>query len=658
MEMWLRALICALCLLAAGCAAKDGASEAPAPLAGDADREAAEALLARDPAGPVPAPRLPPGMRAAAPGDSPPSVPEDGKGAVPYTVDCSSPDDPELAGAFARNSLLQRLRDSPPDSLTGLEQRLAASLDEGRDILRSQGYYAGTVTGRIEEAKPAAAGDAGTPPLAVVRVVFTPGPRYLTGRSAVTVTGGGGSGAGLPRTLADVGLPPDSPAEAARVLDAVDRAREAFRNHGYPFAAIDATRHVPDHAQRRLETDVRIAPGPFIRMGDIRAKGDYAVTRRYLEALRTWKPGDVWNQDAVENFRERLRQSGLFRSIDLAPAAEADAAGRRDVLAALEKAPPRTVGAEVKYDSDFGPGVQGGWEHRNLTGRGDSLRVTMPLWAAMQELTARYRLPYFLRRDQAFIAQAGLLNQDTDAYNLRSAAAAAGVERRLGRFWTGSAQASAEGGSVRDPHEPRREYSMFGLPLGLIFDNAGDLLNAVKGVRVIGSLIPYAGVYNEPFGALRARLEGQAFLPLAGEDALVLALRGVYGSLWGASAPDVPPSARFYSGGGGSVRGYSYQSLGPRDGDDNPLGGSSLLETGAELRWRITPEWGIVAFVDGGTAYADAVPNLGRDLRWGAGLGLRYYTAVGPLRLDAAAPLNPGKDDAPLQVYISIGQSF
>ena len=139
---------------------------------------------------------------------------------------------------------------------------------------------------------------------------------------------------------------------------------------------------------------------------------------------------------------------------------------------------------------------------------------------------------------------------------------------------------------------------------------------------------------------------------------MVLALRGALGAVTGASAQQIPPSVRFYSGGGGSVRGYAYQSIGPRDKDNKPLGGNALVETSTEMRWKLSPEWGLVAFVDGGTAIDEPLQDANLNMRWGAGVGVRYYTAIGPVRLDLATPLNPRSDDDALQVYISIGQSF
>ena len=273
-----------------------------------------------------------------------------------------------------------------------------------------------------------------------------------------------------------------------------------------------------------------------------------------------------------------------------------------------------------------------------------------------------YRLPFFLRRDQDFIANAGFLNQDTDAYTMTSAAAAAGVERRFSRHWSGSLKASIEGGSIKEPDKKRREYFMFGVPVGVTYDSTNNLLNATRGQRLMLSATPYTGEYEGNFNILRTRVEGQAFIPVMDDDKLVMALKGVVGMISGEDGWKVPPSVRFYSGGGGSVRGYEYQSLGPRNSDNDPLGGASLLEVSAEARWKFTPEWGFVAFLDGGTAFENSLGQstqvLDEDIRWGAGVGLRYYTAIGPVRFDVATPLNPRSDDESVQFYISIGQNF
>jgi translocation and assembly module TamA len=612
-----------------------------------------------------------------------------------------------VAAGFLATSPLTRLASIPLYSVTGLEQRLKQSLDHGRDVLRSFGYYAGRVSGAItppdyapgrEEApRPqyngpdilslvtfgiVEIGQYG--PAYAVRVTFEPGSLYRTGKSSILPASDAaaktGEAAGpefspapsppqawpgpaeapqLPRSLADVGLSRGSPAEAAAITAAVDRIQDAFRNRGYPFARIASARHVLDHGTRELESEVRVLSGEYALMGDLELRGGSGIKRSYLDYLVTWEQGEPWNQDKVEAFRESLRGSGLFQSIGLEPAGEADAAGRRNVAADLVTAPARTVGGALKYDTSFGAGVQGFWEHRNLTGQGDSLRVDLPVWQDMQELSAKYRLPFFRSPKQDFIAQGGILNQDTDAYELQSGRIAAGIERRINRRWTGTAMAAFEAGSIKDPEKPRRDYHMLGFPLGAAWSDANSLLDATRGSRVMFSVAPYAGRYEGDFNAVRTRVDAFTYLPLAGKDTLVLALHGGAGAVFGADSGEVPPAVRFYGGGGGSVRGYDYQSLGPRNNRKDPLGGSSVLEVSVDPRWKITESLGLVAFVDGGMVY-DNTPDFefGKGMRWGAGLGFRFYTAIGPLRFDVATPLTPRKDDDFLQFYISIGQSF
>ncbi|UQZ90314.1 hypothetical protein C4J81_14315 [Deltaproteobacteria bacterium Smac51] len=157
---------------------------------------------------------------------------------------------------------------------------------------------------------------------------------------------------------------------------------------------------------------------------------------------------------------------------------------------------------------------------------------------------------------------------------------------------------------------------------------------------------------------MRTRLEGQAFVPVFTEK-FVLAARAVWGAVWDAeAAQELPSSLRFYSGGGGSVRGYEYQSVGPRNEKRDPLGGISQFETNLETRFRITETLGFVTFLDGGMVYDDVDVNVFSDLLWGAGAGLRIYTPIGPVRADVAFPLDRRKDDSAWQAYISIGQSF
>ena len=597
----------------------------------------------------IPAPNVPADLKARAAGGSV-SPAADGR-KYTYTLETKSPDAPEVAETFDKVSRLALMIEEP-GTMTTLEQRLAVSLDEGRSILQSQGYYDGTVDGRLIT-------DSGDKVRAAV--AFKAGPRYKLGPSKVVLAGPlakDQDGKTPPQSLAEVGLEAGVPAVADDILAAVDRVETEFRNRGYPRAIIEGTRFTIDRKSRTLEAEIHIDPKDFARLGPVIAPEGATVSQSYLDAQRTWKEGQPWNQELVDNYLSALRQSGLFQSVEGGAPERSGAGELLPVEIKLAGAPERTVGGLVSYDTDFGPGLTGYWEHRNLTGHGDRLRIDMPLWEDMQELTATYRYPFFLRPDQDIIARAGLFHQDTDAYKLWSGAAAAGVERRLSRWWKVSAMGSVEGGSLEDPGQDKKEFIMFGLPVAATYDTANSLLDPTRGVRVMMQVAPYTGTFHNDFNVVRTRLEGQAFIPV-GTDKFILALRGVWGSLWGADdSQDVPSSLRFYSGGGGSVRGYDYQSVGPRNEKRDPLGGVSQVEMGLETRWRFSETMGLVAFLDGGMVYENVDDKLFQDMLWGAGLGFRYYTPIGPVRLDVAAPLDRRPGDDAWQLYISIGQSF
>ena len=659
-------------------------------------------LITGDPAGPIPAPSIPADLIATAkaleeasqddPADSRAEADSDneadaaqssGKKETPrvpsisYTLRVVAPPTaPELATAFESLCLLNRLKEQPLYSVAGLTQRLRSDINTAKEVLHSYGYYAGTASGRIRSSSEDRAEESdngggrgrkqNAPRARVVTVTFEPGEQYTIGRTSIRVKDPAklppdetaDARRALPKNLDTLGLAPGTPAVADTVLNATGQVREAFRDRGYPSASIFQTRYTVDHATKTLDADVVVDSGNRVLMGPLEIVGTQNVSYRYLDALRTWRPGQAWNQSRIENYRDALRNSGLFVSAEIRPGKTALENGQHPVVAELQPAPERTMGGALRYDSDFGPGVQGYWEHRNFTGNGDRLRLDAPIWRDMQELALQYRLPFFLRTDQDLILRGGVLKEETDAHNLKSMSASIGLERRLSRRMQGSLSLLTEGGDLETPEEARHKYFMVGFPVSFAWNNANNLLDATKGFKFKLDAAPYIGTYDTEFSTLRARIEGNAYIPLVGKDTFVFALRAVYGTLVGANSYEVPSSLRFYTGGGGSVRGYEYQSLGPRNKANESLGGSSAVEMSAEARVKFTDTFGAVAFIDGGMAYESTTPSFGEDIRWGAGLGLRVYTAIGPIRLDVATPLNPRSDDGSVQVYFSIGQSF
>ena len=202
------------------------------------------------------------------------------------------------------------------------------------------------------------------------------------------------------------------------------------------------------------------------------------------------------------------------------------------------------------------------------------------------------------------------------------------------------------------------EYRYASLIFALRRDTRNDIMNPVRGTFLQWEAAPTTGYYNGNFSGLSAKMTASGYYSPFEGDRLVLAARTSLGSFMGADIANIPPSLRFYCGGGGSVRGYSYQAIGPKDQYGEPRGGTSFHEINLEARFRVTESVGIVPFLDGGMVYEEEFPQLFRDFQWGAGIGLRYYTPIGPVRFDVAVPLDKKHDDRDYQIYISIGQSF
>ncbi|MDR2422242.1 MAG: outer membrane protein assembly factor, partial [Deltaproteobacteria bacterium] len=216
-----------------------------------------------------------------------------------------------------------------------------------------------------------------------------------------------------------------------------------------------------------------------------------------------------------------------------------------------------------------------------------------------------------------------------------------------------------EAGKLAELLKPSSQYTVYGLPITLEWDFSDDLLNPTKGTRFKVSLQPFMGDYFDQFKVLKTRLDGSVYFPILADGRLVLALRAAAGGMWGAERTKLPATLRYYGGGGGSVRGYKYQSIGPRNERDKPDGGGAMAEVGGEIRFRWSDSMGATVFVDGGMVYdRPEMSQIGQSFLWGGGVGFRYFTPIGPFRLDLATPLTPRDDDGPLQFYLSLGQSF
>jgi translocation and assembly module TamA len=619
----------------------------------DREEEANE-LLQSDPKGPIPKPNIPSALSSLGLDTQSERMPT--RERIEYLLEVNSPDLPEADTLFKATAELSTLKDKPIYSPFLLMARLRSGIKTGEDILNSLGYYDGKCEGTIEKIK--------DPPGTKVVVNFTPGVRYLVGETKILVESSNPEIDSHPEkypnfTLKDTGLNPGDPAIAANILQAVNKMPELWGDVGYPSALLAGTRYILDSGKKTLDIEATIDPGEFTRMGKLIIEGDNPVRPGFIENSINWKIGQAWNEDLVDKFQDNLFQKGIFKPLNVERSQNLNPDGTRDLILHVERAPLRTVSGSINYDSDFGPGVDIAWEHRNLTRWGDKFRIEIPVWQDLQQLGLQYTRPYFFSKRQNFLANSSFLRETTTAYKLMSMSVAAGIERQLSRHLLGTLLITLERGTLDEYMDRKEEYMIVGFPLTFNWNWVNDLLDPTKGHNLKINVTPYNGHYYSNFSVVKTRIDAYEYIPLKEDGFLVAAFRLSMGAIFGDNARVLPTTMRFFSGGGGSIRGYRYQSIGPRTYKDKPAGGGFITEASGELRWRFTEHMGVTLFVDGGMLYEDFDINyLGKDILWGGGLGFRYYTPVGPFRIDIASPLTPREHDPRFQFYISLGQSF
>ncbi len=575
----------------------------------------------------------------------------------------------EIRSAMEKHSQLVLLKSKYPDGMLGLTRRARSDEQNVVKLLHSLGYYEGRAEAVVRD--PAEPG--GT---ASVLLTLYAGPRYTIGKAHL---GFQPSPAPLPEFpgVAKVPVPQKLegveaglPATAESILAAVAALPEEMRRAGYPEASVSSTRYTLDRASKTLNADVIVAPGSAAVMGETRISGSKAVDVEYLKKLIPWQEGQPWDSRLLMKYREELQRTGLFRRVDVQPASvtsvtaaspsETEMEGRSVVplptLVELQDSRFRTIGASARYSTDVGMGVQGEWQHRNLFGAGEKLTFKAPFAQDKRGVQADFEKPCFGHQDQKLLAGASYLEEETDAYDTKAQNAYIGLERRLSQTWWASVKLFGETGTVT--RETEEDYHYGSVILNLRRDTRDSLLDPTKGTFLQWEAAPTSGYYDGDFSGILGRMTASAYYAPFETDWLVLAGRLSFGTFWGTELHNIPPTLRFYCGGGGSVRGYSYQAIGPKDRYGDPLGGRSFQEVNLEARFRVTKDIGIVPFLDGGMVYDEEYPKFFQDFQWGAGLGLRYYTPIGPIRLDVAVPLDKKEDDRGWQLYISIGQAF
>ena len=571
---------------------------------------------------------------------------------VPYKVVFQGVDDKALLDLLRQVSTTEDLAPKGAPSLIVLRGRVRADLPRLKAVLQSQGRLAGQVDTAIDQS---------ASPVMVHFRITSAEPFILDKVDIKLSPGSPDLGFTLPQT-GDLGLSLGGPALSKDIVAAAGKLVSSLKNHGHPFAGLAKQLVLADFAAKTVHVTYTLTPGPRAMFGPAEFSGLKEVKQSFVRDMVPWQPGEEYKQEKVDLLQQKLLNLGLFATVTAAPKKDLDAQGRVVVAVEVTERKQRTVKAGVNYKSDEGPGANFSWEHRNLWGQGERLRLNLSGSAINKTAEASFEKPFFLSPKQQFLADFKATDQNTTAYRGQDITAQAG----LGRDLAESLKAKAGLGYLltrieEDAHNPLENDKHWGLifiPLELTFNNRDDPLDPKKGLLLGLKAAPYLDTLGTNLSFGKAEIDAATYLQLLASPSVILALRTSLGSIAGAGASDVPPDLRFYAGGSSTVRGYPYQTVGPLRGT-KPLGGDSIFDFGSELRVQVSEKIGVVAFLDGGNVYDQSFPDLSQGILCGAGLGLQVKTPVGPVRLDIATPLERRpKVDAPFQIYVSLGQAF
>lgn len=543
-----------------------------------------------------------------------------------------------------------------PDSRIDARRRARDAAADAVALLRSEGYYDPQVEPDVSDAEP---------PTALVRIA--PGPRFTFAAIALDWIGAPPSAKAAKAALAALRLSAGAPGRAEDVLAAEGRVVALLAAQGYADAEAKPREIIVDHADNTVRPRFRIAAGDLVRLGPIKIISNERTSQAWVRGLTPWRIGAVYSPDAVAKLERVLLEAGAYDSVtvSLAPRDQA-VSGLRPVIVSLSDRKPRALELGASYSTTDGSGVDGKWIHYNVLGRADTLTLSAKVYDIQQTLDLELAQPDWRRADQTLKIGGGFLGDRTPAFDDDGGGVRVDLERHYTKTTFITLGDSFDYAAIKD----KTTVNAQGLPVGVYLklyidtllgafslDRSNNPLDPTRGWRLDTRVEPTFITGDRKLVYLKSQVQFSDYIALDSHDDNVFATRLKIGSIVGGSIPDVPVDRRFFAGGGGSVRGFGYQDVGPRLSDNTPEGGLSLMETSLELRHRLNRQWGIVAFVDAGTVGSDPTPTF-HDVSVGAGLGVRYDLGFGPLRLDIGTPVNPRQGDGPVQVYISIGQSF
>jgi len=484
-------------------------------------------------------------------------------------------------------------------------------------------------------------------------LTIDPGPLYTISEIAAT---------GLEREdMPEIfGIAPGDVLDAENVLEAQRKFSRALQAKGCYYTLRIRNQVVLDHEAQTGSVRFVIEAGPEAVFGETVFEGAPRIKEKHLRRFLRYKEGDCWEFGKLEATKSALIGTGLLSVVrEVLPDAP-DENGVVNIRFELMESARRSILLGGSFYTDEGLGITAEWRHRNILGSGEELSARFNGNLLEQAIGVGFVKPYFLIDTQKLTISATLGREDTEAFEKLSLRNNFEIERRLASRLTGAAGAGFEVSRIKDKSTNKeRNFGLLSLTGRIQFDNRDNTLDPRRGWLLRLRSEPHIDVFGESSPFFKNTFDVATYIAIDNDRDHILALRGRIGTILGGSTADIPASRRFYAGGGHSIRGFGHQEAGPIAANGDPLGGRSLIETAAELRFKVTETIGGVAFVDAGGVYDAIFPDFKNGYYVGAGVGARYYTAFGPIRFDIAVPMNKrAQTDRNFQFYISIGQAF
>jgi translocation and assembly module TamA len=482
----------------------------------------------------------------------------------------------------------------------------------------------------------------------LLRVKVTPGEPVRVTTAKVRIIGPGEKNLDLTQLAASFPLKPGDALNQVKYEKAKEELRSKALNLGYLGSEFVSHAIRVNRSERKAEIELILQTGSQYLFGEVIWEGTQLYPISFLQRFLDFEPGEPYSYSKVYQTQLNLINSDRFASVNIQADKDQAREGRVPVRIQLEPSAPKRLRPGVGYSTDYGAKVSLRYQDLNAFQRGHEFNADLSIAERRQAISSYYTLPNRGHIDNRTNLKVGLQREELNPYDNLLFTMEGEQARSFGYGIIGSAylQFRYEQYSEAD-RDGISELLMPGLRL--YQRRVDDLIRPGRGFRYSLETRGSTQVLGAESNFLQLLGNGDMLIPLGAGFSLIP--RTQLGVTWQKDPlTDLPPSLRFYAGGDRSVRGYTYQSLGPKDSNGNVIGGKHLLVGSLEMEYSITKNWSLAAFYDVGNAF-----NNFQDMTWpmGAGIGIRYYTPAGPVRVDLARQINV--DNPGYQLHIGIG---